>query len=87
MKNKDGTFNPDYYISYKENALPDDYWMYYLGVVFAMLFHPLYVDGQQAFKVGLVKFVQVGVNWLDILHVTIGYYSCYLQFFEGPQGT
>ena len=52
-----------------------------------MLFHPLYVDGQQALKVGVVKFVSLGVNWLDILHVTIGYYSCYLQFYEGPQGT
>jgi len=87
MKNEDGSLNPDYYVSYKENLLPNDLWQYYLGTIFVMLFIPLYNDSQQAFKVGLLKFVTVGVNWLDILHVTIGFYSCYLQFFEGPSGT
>jgi hypothetical protein len=62
MKKEDGSYNENYYISYKENALPDDYWLYCLGIVFVMLFHPLWKDLLQVFQIGPVRFLSVGVN-------------------------
>ena len=45
MKNKDGSLRDDYYVSYQENLLPDDYWKYYIGTIVVMLLYPLYIDG------------------------------------------
>lgn len=87
MKDKEGSLRNDYYVSYKENLLPDDDWKYYIGTIFIVLLHPLYIDGSQVLKCGLVKFFQDSDLYTDFLHVVIGYYCCYLQVFVGPEKT
>ena len=47
MKNKDGSYNQDYYVSYSQNDLPDNSWKYYQGIIFVMMLHPLWHDLQQ----------------------------------------
>lgn len=84
MKNKDGSYNTGYYVSYKENALPDDYWMYYLGTIFFVMFYPAWHDLQQISAIGPIKFCHVGINVLNVFALGTGFYSCYLQIFDGP---